>query len=1194
MLMKLKSLLLSGALLIAGTAMAGITERQKPAFAADPIEPFTDNATSMYMYNVGAKKFFAAGNDWGTCASISDEGYRVYFEQFLVDGAWDGSTVYFRDSCLAKSGERKDVFFDNNSGYVYVDRGSQGNMYWKMEKGENGAYRFSMAENNPNYNDWQVAADSLGRTYFGWRANGADGTRAKAFILPTDSTCVDWTFHTVAAYNAYQQDLNVFNASESLKEVLLSAIEMGLTLTEQEAVYNNAASTIEEIDAAVVAVKAALAAAEEESVDPSAPVDKTSFIVNASFDDNKKDGWTGTSGAAGNGTYEFYEKDFDLYQVIEGLPNGVYAVSAQSYLRTGWAGDDSYNRYIKGIDNDAVLYAANGLDSLTVQVPYIYAGASTEKLGGAESEVALETGNIYIPNNMEAASIYFANPVVGPNYKRTVMIAVLDGTLKIGTRQDSHHSGYWFEMDNWTLQYYGKKGAAYTMLLENALANAPVFGDDTEATVGMVDAYNELVAGLSASTYEESVAALAALNAAVANLNENVTLWKHFKDSLALGAEMPAKGGYAGEAADALVDYAEFDGADYAEAMELTNEELKAELVKLGELIEACKRGIQEGTEIHREYLYNWDFEDTADGKNDGRGWEGEWGAYGGPSNNKCMEAYDNNWDVHQDVLNAPVGLYEVTLQGFYRKDRGNTAWDLWHNGGQVCPGEVYFNNHTDELKCVFEEPVNSKENIYSGSTSGNEGDWCQFENPELPGDSLCYPNTMTSAGEAFSAGMYKSTASGIVAKKGDPFVIGVRGKKVSATWAIWDNFRIVYWGTNAEKLLPHVNKGIEDAKANLAKNITADAYAAVSAAIATAETAAAEQDGQAMFDALVALYDSNDAVKAVVASLDSLYESAGKLFEVIAISEAPAEVIVAAENLATEVITKIDEHNITADEVASYKDQLAVMNVKLQIKGNGTDAAPESMTHLLSTPDFDLDGANSAEGWINATGSTGADDTQKSVLAYEYWRASFDMHQDLIGLPAGTYRIEVSAFVRHEGTGDCGVECYETGEIHPTAQVYAVSSNGEYCQNITPWAAGAWTEDQGITDGITSVEGLNATYYGPSNVVNSVSLFFEAGAYRNVLYANVGEDGKLCIGLRNTESDQWVVMDNVQLYYLGANSEYADDAAGIEGVLNSTKAVKSAIFTVNGAQVNKLQKGINILKQTMSDGTVKTIKVIR
>ena len=1193
MLMKLKSLLLSGALLVAGTAMAGITERQKPTFSADPIEPYTDNTTSMYMYNVGAKKFFAAGNDWGTCASIADEGYRVYFEQYLVDGAWDGSTVYFRDSCLAKSGERKDVFFDSQSGFCYVDRGSQGNMYWKMEKGENGAYRFSMAEMNPNYESWQVAADSLGRTYFGWRANGSDGTRAKAFIPATDSTCVDWTFHTVAAYDAYQQDLKVFNASETLKEILLGAIELGLTLTEQEAVYNNAASTIEDMEAAVVAAKAAIAAAEEESVDPTAPVDKTSFIVNASFDENKKDGWSGTSGAAGYGTYEFYEKDFDFYQTIEGLPNGVYAVSAQSYLRTGWAGDDSYNRYIKGIDNDAVIYAANGIDSLTAQVPYIYAGASTEKLGGNESEVALETGNIYIPNNMEAASIYFADPNVGPNYKRTVMIAVLDGTLKIGTRQDSHHSGYWFELDNWTLQYYGKKGAAYSMLLENALANAPVFGDDTQATVGMVDAYNALVAGLTASTYEEAVAALASLNAAVAELNENVTLWKNFKDSLALGSEMPAKGGYAGEAADALMDYTEFDGADYADEMALTTEELKAELAKLAELIEACKRGIQEGTEIQREYLYNWDFEDTADGKNDGRGWEGEWGAYGGPSNNKCMEAYDNNWDVHQEVKDAPVGLYEVSLQGFYRKDRGNTAWDLYHNDGQVCPGVVYFNNHTDELKCVFEEPVNSLENIYSGSTSGNEGDWCQFENPELPGDSLCFPNTMTSAGEAFSAGMYKSTASGVVAKKGDPFVIGVRGKKVSATWAIWDNFRIVYWGTNAEKVLPHLNKGIEDAKVNLTKNITLDAYNAVNAAIATAEAAAADGDGQAMFDALVALYDSNDAVEAVVASLDSLYEMAGQLFEVIRVSEAPQTVIVAAENLATEVITKIDAHEVSAADVASYKEQIAVMTVKLQIKGDGTDAAPESMTHLLSTPDFDLEGANSAEGWINATGSTGADDTQKSVLAYEYWRASFDMHQDLIGLPAGTYRIEVSAFVRHEGTGDCGVECYESGEIHPTAQVYAVSSNGEYCQNITPWAAGAWTEDQGVTDGITKVEGLNATYWGPSNVVNSVSLFFEGGAYRNTLYANVGEDGKLCIGLRNTESDQWVVMDNVQLYYLGANSQYAADANGIVGVVANT-AVKSQIFTVNGAQVNKLQKGVNILKQVMSDGTVKTIKVIR
>ena len=110
--MKLKQLLILGALLLSGSAYAEVAERQKPAFEGTPIEAFTDGKTSMYMYNVGAKRFFTAGNAWGTQTSIGDTGYRVYFEQYLVDGAWDGTTVYFRDSCLAKSGALKDVFFD--------------------------------------------------------------------------------------------------------------------------------------------------------------------------------------------------------------------------------------------------------------------------------------------------------------------------------------------------------------------------------------------------------------------------------------------------------------------------------------------------------------------------------------------------------------------------------------------------------------------------------------------------------------------------------------------------------------------------------------------------------------------------------------------------------------------------------------------------------------------------------------------------------------------------------------------------------------------------------------------------------------------------------------------------------------------------------------------------------------------------
>ena len=86
------------AFLVENADNSGIVDgvRLHPAATITFIDPATDN-TPMYMYNVGAQKFFCGGNAWGTQTSVGDVGYKVYFEQYLTDGTWDGTTVYFRD-----------------------------------------------------------------------------------------------------------------------------------------------------------------------------------------------------------------------------------------------------------------------------------------------------------------------------------------------------------------------------------------------------------------------------------------------------------------------------------------------------------------------------------------------------------------------------------------------------------------------------------------------------------------------------------------------------------------------------------------------------------------------------------------------------------------------------------------------------------------------------------------------------------------------------------------------------------------------------------------------------------------------------------------------------------------------------------------------------------------------------------------
>ena len=1189
--MKLKQLLILGALLLSGSAYAEVAERQKPAFEGTPIEAFTDGKTSMYMYNVGAKRFFTAGNAWGTQTSIGDTGYRVYFEQYLVDGAWDGTTVYFRDSCLAKSGALKDVFFDTMDGYCYVDRGSQGNYWWKLEKSEgNLTYRLSMAEVNPDYEAWQVYADSVSRTYWGWcdSVNGGENTAVYAFLDSANPhNQIDWQFYSVADHEAYQAKLTVYNAAQNLYSFLKQAWANGVDVAAQDAVYANAASTVEDFDAAVVAVKAALAAYEEASVDPSNPVDKTSLITNPNYDNDSWSGWSGTGAAMGYGTAEFYEKTFDAYQNISGAPKGVYVVSVRSYLRAGWAGDDSYLKYVNNTGHDAWIYAANGVDSVNTAVPSVYVGATTAQVGiGGELEATNTDGEtIWIPNNMQAADAYFADAERGPKFEKGVFVGVVDGNLKIGVKQLTYGAGYWFEMDNWKLTYYGNKPEAYQMWLADALKNAPQFGEDVVATVGMIEDYNNTIAGLTGSNYEEVSAAIAAMQTAAVAVEANVAAWKSYQDSIAIGLEMAASGTYIGEAVDLLNDYCEFDSEDILAEMTLTTEELKEELAKLNQLIKNAMGSVKEGDEITKTYLVNPDFSQGS-GNNPANvpGWNGNWTNV----SSQCMEGYGITFNAWQEVKNAPVGLYEVSLQGFYRILRDQTAYDMYLNGEQTCPASVYVNNNESGVKCVFDEPELCG-NVYTAGEAWADADSLNW-----------YPNTMKSAGEAFTAGKYVASASGVVAREGDSFVLGVKGALPTDTWAIWDNFRLYYWGFNATRMLPHLQTAIEAGKANLEKSITKDVYELVNAAIAEGETAAAGTDGKVMFNALVKLYDSNDSVNAVAAILEATLTEAEDLFQAAASAvTAPESVVAEAYLLAGEVMDAIDARELTTQAAEDYRKKMNLMLITLRLPdtAGASDDNAIDVTSVLDNPDFgDMLGVNTVDGWDGATGSFGNDDTQKATMAYEYYQKAFDMSQTVIGgLPNGTYRVEVQAFGRLGGSQDDFDAFIHNPDTMSAARpiIYAYSTTDSLATYkaapVNLYGSAALTEDL-AGEGTASLTDANGnTFYTPNSMV-STSVWFNAGYYNNVLYVDV-TDGTLCLGMKKEayNTNDWVMMDSWKLFYLGTNSAYdIQDVVAADG-----QVVSVSVYGANGAQLNGMKKGLNIIRTVYANGAVKVKKVM-
>ena len=277
--------------------------------------------------------------------------------------------------------------------------------------------------------------------------------------------------------------------------------------------------------------------------------------------------------------------------------------------------------------------------------------------------------------------------------------------------------------------------------------------------------------------------------------------------------------------------------------------------------------------------LDNPDFEDGEKGWTvtaaSGSGANGRQGNVrpGGSSTNQCYEAWNNSaFDIYQTLTDMPVGVYEIEVQGFYRYGRGETAWNAYlaQNVDYVkpegVPVYVYLNNNATNFVNVYGD---DKQITNSAFYSDAPGDYSSHSNG---GTTYYFPNGMASAAIAFSDGMYKQSAYGLIANEGDPFHIGVKGNsnQLNDSWVIWDNFKLYYRGFEPEVVKPILETAITDLYqyANMLMGKTE--YSTLSKAFTDAQTAINNNDGKAMFAALNDLYNVKDAV---IASKDLFLE---------------------------------------------------------------------------------------------------------------------------------------------------------------------------------------------------------------------------------------------------------------------------------------------------------------------------------
>ena len=133
-----------------------------------------------------------------------------------------------------------------------------------------------------------------------------------------------------------------------------------------------------------------------ESVSSFPEVEKTDYtghIVNPSFEGNSGAGWKGSPTVDYN-CAEKYNTTFDVYQTIEGLPQGKYLLTRQGFYRAGTTANAATTHNAANERLHAILYA-NGAKNVSIPLMSII-----EEAGKKGAVGVMATGYGYVPNTM--------------------------------------------------------------------------------------------------------------------------------------------------------------------------------------------------------------------------------------------------------------------------------------------------------------------------------------------------------------------------------------------------------------------------------------------------------------------------------------------------------------------------------------------------------------------------------------------------------------------------------------------------------------------------------------------------------------------------------------------------------------------------------------------------------------------------
>ncbi len=1193
--------------LLTMAACAMVAAVGSPSFAGNWDKPQVPKGeapvskSQYYIYNVAAEKFLVNGSTWKTRATLGDKGFLVELTDSVhtpLAGAsyntvaLQGWTIKVKDTFKNWSGNDLTdtyVFVDNET-QAYCDMAAQGKNFFKFVPwGDN--YRIKIADEDPTFgasvNDGQYA-----NSYFAYMPNAEEGDgngTAAPHLYPlvneadaSDAKDMEWQFISKGSYETYL-------AKTVLYEKLNLAEEQGAETAEAEAVYNNEASTAADYEAACVALQRKIFEKYAAEATFDNPIDLTEQAVQTPQPGNDgKTGWVQTNhgGYAKSGKHsnwsnledgiEVFGPNFleywviqpntlsndTLYQVVESLPYGVYRLTA---------------------DAVAIQQAEPGTEVV---------GVSLFADGGALTKKALWSKVNHTP------------------HRYSVEFAVMQDQTTIGMLVENTNANH-AAITNFKLEALSLSENPLVALLfsevnkaENIDPNDTPFSQATEDVLRRVaqEAKNLIDGGTA--TDDELKAKTEELTAVLATVQIEVEKYAWLDNyvnnvlptlELQFAEDFPnlssALNGYSSDLQNGFYDrtltVAEIDGVE-AKVAEMIREGIRAEI------------GV--GKEV-TGLLVNPDFD------NGREGWTLNSGAIKDVSFKAC-EAYGQKFDLSQTLTDMPNGRYKVTCQAFYRPKPSGDAWTDYVAQNEAADVRLflYGNSMQKAVMHVFDDQSAEKLEASDVQPAGEGG--------------MYSPNNVTGISNYFAAGHYQNELEFAVTDGTLTIGLRVLDPIVDAgnNWSAFDNFHIYYLGEQAsdyystiqalqeEALALQDNGSVEDGTV-----LTTEATNKITNAVLLGSTALNGGSVEQCIEAINALSEAvTYGKKSQELTKELLSAYVGYYNRCEGVQNAASEDFLNFLEGIDEIFQNdgVFESN---EQVQEYLDRLAPEFTAYAISGGigkATEDNPHDITAVILNPGFDWNNSESSHGW------TGSPSVQANVAEY-YNANSFDCNQKIVGMVPGYYRLSVDAFYR-AGSVENSTKLFYKDALEDATGVegdvanfpYIYAANGKKAlKNLCSYYSATKLFDDDLyidnwvpgMDPITTGEDGALTPTPQAYVPNTRSgcnVYFalENAPYRNSLNFQVTEEmDTITIGIKKENvkiNTEWCPFDNFKLEYIGENAPTAINDV-MAGNSAAAEVVEQKFYTIDGVQLARPAKGINIVKSVLSDGSVKVTKVL-